>query len=64
MTVMLLLVKKKKIPGEKRSVKLCFDATASSFVTKVQGEVFAHFYPVTVKYHSTLDKKLVMSVVI
>jgi hypothetical protein len=27
----------------------CCDATASSFITKVQGEVFAHFHSVTVK---------------
>jgi hypothetical protein len=32
----------------------CSDATASSFVTKVRGEVFAHCYKVAVKRHSSM----------
>jgi hypothetical protein len=38
-------------PGEKRGVRLlcCRDATASSFVKKVWGEVLAHFHAVAVK---------------
>jgi hypothetical protein len=31
-------------PGEERSEIVCCDATASSFVSKVVGEVFAHFH--------------------
>jgi hypothetical protein len=31
----------------------CRDATASSSVAKVQGEVFAHFHAVAIKCHST-----------
>jgi hypothetical protein len=32
------------------------DATASSFVAKVRGEVFAHFHAVAVKRHSKSKK--------
>jgi hypothetical protein len=32
----------------------CRDAIASSFVTKVRGEVFAHFHAVAVKLHSSV----------
>jgi hypothetical protein len=32
----------------------CRDATAISFVTKVWGEVFAHFHAVAVKRHSSM----------
>jgi hypothetical protein len=32
----------------------CRDATASSFVTKVRGEVFAHFHAVAIKRHSSV----------
>jgi hypothetical protein len=32
----------------------CSDATASSFVAKVRGEVFAHFHTVAVKCHSIM----------
>jgi hypothetical protein len=32
----------------------CHDATASPFVAKVQGEVFAHFNAVTIKHHSSM----------
>jgi hypothetical protein len=35
----------------------CRDATASSFVAKVQDEVFAHFHAVTVKRHSSICTK-------
>jgi hypothetical protein len=46
MTVMLYLVR--TIPGGKGSVRLrCRDATVSSFVAKVRGEIFAHFHAVT-----------------
>jgi hypothetical protein len=33
---------------------LCSDVTASSFVAKVRGEVFAHFHAVAVKRHSSM----------
>jgi hypothetical protein len=33
---------------------LCHDATASSFVAKVRGKVFAHFFAVAVKHHSSI----------
>jgi hypothetical protein len=36
----------------------CDDATASSFVTKVQGEDFTHFHTVTVKRHSSMQNWL------
>jgi hypothetical protein len=36
----------------------CRDATASSFVAKVRGEVFAHFQAVAVKPHSSMRKLL------
>jgi hypothetical protein len=53
MTVMLFLVK--KFPGEKEVETLhCRDARKSSFVSKVRGEVFAHFHAVTVKRHSSM----------
>jgi hypothetical protein len=54
-TVMLLLVN--KFPGEKRKRKTvhCHDATASSFVTKVWGEVFSHLHAVTVHCHSSMQ---------
>jgi hypothetical protein len=32
----------------------CHDATASSFVTKVRGEVFPHFNSVTIKRHGIM----------
>jgi hypothetical protein len=32
----------------------CCDATASSFVTRVCGEVFVHFHAVTIKCHSSM----------
>jgi hypothetical protein len=39
-----------KFPGEKESETVRrSEATASSFVAKVRGEVFAHFQAVTVK---------------
>jgi hypothetical protein len=39
-----------RFPGEKGSVSVrCRNATASSFVTKVRGEVLAHFHAVAVK---------------
>jgi hypothetical protein len=41
--------------GEMGSVRLhCCDARANSFVTKVQGEVFAHFHAVTIKHDSSM----------
>jgi hypothetical protein len=40
-----------KFPGEKGSFH---DATASSLVAKVQGEVCAHFYIVATKCHSSM----------
>jgi hypothetical protein len=43
-----------KFPGGKKSETCCQEATASSFVTKVLGEVFVHFHAFTVKYHSSM----------
>jgi hypothetical protein len=39
-----------KFPAEKRKSEMvhCRDATASSFVTKIRGEIFAHFQAVKV----------------
>jgi hypothetical protein len=42
-----------KFLGEKGSVR-CHDATGSSFVAKVPGEVFTHFHEVAVKCHSRM----------
>jgi hypothetical protein len=36
----------------------CRDATVTSFVAKVRGEVFAHFYPVTLKRHNSMQNSL------
>jgi hypothetical protein len=50
---MLFLVK--KIPfwkGKCETVRCC-DATASSFVAQVEGKIFAYFYAVAVKCHSS-----------
>jgi hypothetical protein len=45
-----------KIPWWKRKCEMvcCHDATASSFVAKIQGKVFAHFHTVTVRHHSSM----------
>jgi hypothetical protein len=45
-----------KIPWLKRKSETdrCRDATASSFVIKVRGEVFAHIHAVVVKRHSSM----------
>jgi hypothetical protein len=32
----------------------CYDAAASSFVTKVLGEVFTNLYMFALKYHSSM----------
>jgi hypothetical protein len=42
----------RKFPGEKGSVKWC---VASSFVVEVQGEIFAHFYAVTINCRSSMQ---------
>jgi hypothetical protein len=46
-----------KLPGEKGSVETmhCHDATASSFIVKVQDEVFTHFHAVAIKCHSSIQ---------
>jgi hypothetical protein len=36
----------------------CRDATASSFIAKVWGKVFAHFHAVAAKYHSSMQNSL------
>jgi hypothetical protein len=43
-----------KFQGEKVSEMYFHDATASSFMAKVWGEVFAYFCAVTVKFHSSM----------
>jgi hypothetical protein len=50
----------KKIPWWKRTCQTvrCRDATASSFVAKVRGEVFAHFQAVAVKRLSIMQNWL------
>jgi hypothetical protein len=50
---MLLLVKNPWWKWKRETVR-CPEATASSFVTKVQGEVFTHFHTVAVKCHSSM----------
>jgi hypothetical protein len=54
---MLFLVKNSMVKRKCETVR-CHDAAASSFVTKVQGEVFAHFHKVTVKRHSSMRNSL------
>jgi hypothetical protein len=49
----------KKIPCEKGSLTVrCHEATASSFVANVSGEVFAHFLAADVKCHSSMWNRL------
>jgi hypothetical protein len=44
-----------KFPGEKGSETVRYrDVTASSFVSKVRGEVFAHFHAVALKRNSSM----------
>jgi hypothetical protein len=45
-----------KVPGEKGNVRrvLCRDATASSFIVKVQVDGFAYFHVVALKVHSRM----------
>jgi hypothetical protein len=50
---MLLLVKNILVKKEVWDL-CCLDATASSFVARVRGEVFAHFHAVAVKRHSSM----------
>jgi hypothetical protein len=45
----------KKFLCEKGNIRCCLDATASSFVAKVEGEVFAHFHTVVVKSHINIQ---------
>jgi hypothetical protein len=40
----------------------CSDATTSSFVVKVHGEVFVHFHAVDVKSHSSMWNYGIMAV--
>jgi hypothetical protein len=49
-----------QFPVEKKKDEMvrCHDATASCFVAKVLGEVFAHFYAVAVKGHSSMRNSL------
>jgi hypothetical protein len=49
---MLFLVENSLV--KKSKMACCRDATASSFVAKVRGEVFAHFHVVAVKRHSSM----------
>jgi hypothetical protein len=46
----------KKFPGEKRKCEIlrCGDVSASSFVVKLWGQVFAHFHAVALKRHSNM----------
>jgi hypothetical protein len=52
-TVMLFLVKKSLAKRQCEMVRWR-DATASSFVAKVRGEVFAHFQAAAVGCHSSM----------
>jgi hypothetical protein len=45
---------KKSLVKRKRETVRCRDATASSFVAKGRGEVFAYFHAVTVEVHSSM----------
>jgi hypothetical protein len=48
-----------KLPGRRKCETVrCCDATVSSFVTKVRGEVFSHFRAVAVKRHSSVREWL------
>jgi hypothetical protein len=46
-----------KIPWRNRNCEMvcCCNATASSFVAKVQDEVFVHFHAITIKRHSSMQ---------
>jgi hypothetical protein len=54
---MLFLVKN-SLAKKKCETVCCCDATASSFVAKVQSEVFAYFQAVTIKRHSNMQNWL------
>jgi hypothetical protein len=53
-TVMLFLAK--KFTGGKKKCEMvrCCDVTASSFVARVEGEVFTRFHTVAIKFHSSI----------
>jgi hypothetical protein len=46
-----------KFHGERKKFEMVcsHDATASSFVAKVQGEVIAHFHSMGIKHHSSMQ---------
>jgi hypothetical protein len=47
---------KKNSLVEKGSVTVhCHDATDSSFIAKIRGEVFTYFHAVAVKHHSSMQ---------
>jgi hypothetical protein len=50
---MLFLIKHSLVRKKKLTVRFR-DAAASSFVAKVQGEIFANFHPFAVKRHSNM----------
>jgi hypothetical protein len=50
--VMLFLVKISLVKKKFATVR-CSDSTASPFDSKVRGEIFAHFYAVALKHHSS-----------
>jgi hypothetical protein len=48
-----LVLVKNSLVKMKCEIVHCHDTTASSFVAKVWDEVFADFYTVTIKHHSS-----------
>jgi hypothetical protein len=55
--VIAFFVKNSLLKGKFETLR-CRDATTSSFVTKVQGEVFSHFHAVAVKLYSSMQNCL------
>jgi hypothetical protein len=53
-TTDVLIFVKNSLVKRKYEPAYCHDATASSFVTKVRDEVFAHFHTVAVKHNSSM----------
>jgi hypothetical protein len=51
---MLFLVKNSLVKKKYETV-CCHDATASSFVAKVRGEVFSHFHADAIKGHNNVQ---------
>jgi hypothetical protein len=56
--VVLLFFLKNSLAKRKCETVHCHDATASSFVAKVQSKAFVHFHAVAVKHHKSVQNLL------